>query len=411
MRIYFWFIRLAALFGHHKAKLLIAGQAASRAIVNSEKLRVNSGERWVWFHAASVGEFEQARPIIEQLYAQRTQNNGHGYKILLTFFSPSGYELRKNYDKADRVMYLPFATRSNAKAFLEWAQPTIAVFVKYEFWPAYLRELTRRGIPTYSISAIFRPTQLFFRPWGRSYLNLLRCFTRIYVQDEASRLLLTSHGITDIEVAGDTRFDRVSAVAAQAKDIPVVARFVEGASKVIVAGSTWPKDEALFARYMEERPDVKLVLVPHEIEEPHLHQIFLLFHGQLLRYTQATNGNISTCRVLVIDTMGMLSSIYRYAHATYVGGGFGVGIHNTLEPAVYGVPVIFGPNCYKFREALGLIAAGAAKSIHTYDEFAAAMDEALGDARIAMGEKAAHYVESEKGASQKILKGIFNSNL
>ncbi|MBQ6777277.1 MAG: 3-deoxy-D-manno-octulosonic acid transferase [Paludibacteraceae bacterium] len=401
MRIYFWLIRLAALCGNKKAQLLVRGEKDSRLAISGTRLGKDS-EHWVWFHAASVGEFEQARPIIEKLKSTNSR-----FKILLTFFSPSGYELRKNYDKADKVMYLPFATRKNARAFLDWAQPEIAILVKYEFWPAYLRELARRAIPTYSISAIFRSGQLFFRPWGRGYLNLLRTFTRIYVQDEASKELLNAHGIDEVEVAGDTRFDRVSAVAAQAKDIPTVARFTEGAPKVIVAGSTWPKDEELFARYMEEHEDVKLVLVPHEIDEEHLHRIFLMFQGKLIRYTDATNGNIRTCRVLVIDTMGMLSSIYRYAHATYVGGGFGVGIHNTLEPAVYGVPVVFGPNCYKFREAKGLIAAGAGKSIRNYGEFAAAMDEAL-EHHAEIGARAAAYVASEKGATAKISREIFS---
>ena len=356
----------------------------------------------IWIHVASVGEIEQARPIIERLRAERPD-----VQIVLTFFSPSGYNLRKDYDKVDVVTYLPFATRRNARAFLDVVKPDMAIFVKYEFWPAYLRELSKRGIKTYSISAIFRPRQAFFRWWGKPYLNVLKLFTAIYVQDERSAQLLQSHGIERVEVAGDTRFDRVHAIALQAKDIPQIARFAESSERVIIAGSTWPPDEQLLARYMAETPDVKLVLAPHEIHEAHLHQIFQLFEGRHVRFTQSSVNSLDVTRVLVVDTMGMLSSVYRYGQAAYIGGGFGVGIHNTIEAAVYGMPVLFGPNYKHFREACALIDAGGGKAVNNYDEFKAAMDEAL-DNHAEIGQKAKDYVESELGATERIYKAIFD---
>lgn len=394
MRLYFLCIRIAALLGHKKARKLVEGQ--SRALVELKKERPFD----VWFHAASVGEFEQARPIIERLKREHPNK-----RVLLTFFSPSGYEMRKDYQGVDKVTYLPFATRRRVRAFLDAVQPKVAVFVKYEFWPAYLRELKRRKMHTYLISAIFRPKQLFFWPWGRPYRNLLKGFTRLYVQDEPSAELLKKYGVEQVTVAGDTRFDRVSTIASREVDLPLVAQFCQGA-KTIVAGSTWPEDETLLARYVEERDDVKLVLVPHEINLEHLHRIFLTFKGQYVRYSEATERNIMTCRVLMIDTLGMLSQLYRYADVGYVGGGFGAGIHNTIEAAVYGIPVLFGPNHYKFREAKNLLKAGAAETVDNYGSFSAAMDHAL-EQHKEMGKLAAEYVESELGATNRIYEELF----
>ena len=410
MFIYFLLIRLVALFGHRKAKKLCAGQCEVRRFLKENKDKEIPLQGCIWFHASSVGEFEQARPIIEKLKTEKPNT-----KILLTFFSPSGYELRKDYKYADKVMYLPFATKRNAKHFLHVLKPSMAVFVKYEFWPAYLRELNRRNIPTYLISGIFRPKQTFFKPWGSSYRHLLTRFTKMFVQDTASMELLAKFHITNVEVAGDTRFDRVHAIAQHAKDIPTVEHFVTArinefapqATKVIIAGSTWPQDEALLARYIEEHEDVKLVLVPHETDEKHVHNIFQFFKGRYVRYTEATPNNVLHVQTLVIDTIGMLSSIYRYGQVAYIGGGFGVGIHNTLEPAVYGMPVIFGPNYQRFREAKGLIAAGAGFSISNYEEFAATMDLALANYS-ELGLRAKAYVESELGATTKISNEIFD---
>ena len=368
----------------------------------------------IWIHSASVGEFEQARPIIEQL-----KINNEKLKIVLTFFSPSGYELRKNYELVDGVFYLPFPNRHNANKFLDALQPSKALFVKYEFWPPYLRVLKKRGIPTYSISAIFRPTQRFFHWYGKSSLNLLKCFTHLYVQDEASRALLAEHGIANCTVTGDTRFDRVKAIVDSQKSkvdsrFTPIAQFVEGAERVLVAGSTWPKDEALLAQLKIQNEKLKIILVPHEINEEHLHFIFNLFEGKMVKYSVISNmpsnesrvNILQHAQVMVLDTIGLLSSIYRFGQVAYIGGGFGVGIHNTIEAAVYGVPVLFGPNYHHFREAQGLIDAGAARSISNYAELEEALETAFAQHET-IGAKAAQYVESELGATEKIYNNIF----
>ncbi|MBO4518851.1 MAG: 3-deoxy-D-manno-octulosonic acid transferase, partial [Paludibacteraceae bacterium] len=361
-----------------KLKRLFRGQRETLAKEQIASLENNRGA--VWIHAASVGEFEQARPLIERI-VESQKSKEKRLKIVVTFFSPSGYEARKNYDLADGVYYLPFATRHKAKKFLDALQPSMAIFVKYEFWPAYLKALKKRGIPTYSISAIFRPTQRFFHWYGRSSLKLLKCFTHIYVQDEASRRLLAEHGIHDSSVAGDTRFDRVNQIVESQKSkdrcaqsqLTPIAQFVEGCERVIIAGSTWPEDEVLLAKYIDDLSSVigdlntKLILVPHELNEEHLHKIFCLFQGRFVRYSAVSamsdavsrQNILQRAQVLVIDTMGLLSTIYRFGQVAYIGGGFGEGIHNTIEAAVYGVPVVFGPNYHHFREAQGLIDAGA----------------------------------------------------
>ena len=399
----------------NKLKALFRGQRSTLDTEHRAILEANRGA--VWIHAASVGEFEQARPLIEKLKIKNEK-----LKVVVTFFSPSGYEARKNYDLADAVLYLPFATRRKAKRFIDTLQPSMAIFVKYEFWPAYLRTLKKRNIPTYSISAIFRPTQRFFKWYGHGALRVLKCFTHIYVQDEASRRLLAEHGVHDCSVAGDTRFDRVKAVMSEGlraagDKLTPIAQFVDGATRVLVAGSTWPKDEELLEAYLQLLPEgkrVKLILVPHEIDEAHIHAIFNLFKGRIVKYStiSAMPSNMSRlnilqhAQVMVIDTIGLLSSIYRFGQVAYIGGGFGVGIHNTVEAAVYGVPVIFGPNYHHFREAQGLIDAGAARSIKDYSELEAALTTAF-EQHEAIGAKAAEYVESEIGATDKIFKELF----
>ena len=402
MNLYFWILRLVALFGHRKAKRLVNGQG--RAIAELEAWRATTaGSPVLWIHVSSVGEFEQARPIIERLRQELPFR-----KILLTFFSPSGYELRKNYNLVDKVLYLPFATSRNAKKWLNILAPEMAVFVKYEFWPAYLKTLKKRHIPTYLVSAIFRPKQLFFMPWGKGYLKLLCAFKHIFVQDKASEILLRKHGVEWVSVAGDTRFDRVLEVQNSAKELPILEHFVGESQHVIVAGSTWPEEEQMLAQYIAEHEDVRLVLAPHEIHEDHLHHIFQFFEGRYVRYTEATPINVQKCRVLVVDTIGLLSSIYRYGQVAYIGGGFGAGIHNTLEAAVYGIPVVFGPKWQKFREARGLLDAGAAFSVNNYNQFSAALDEAF-VRKEEMGDAAAEYVAKESGASKIIYDALFNN--
>lgn len=409
---------MANLFFGHKTRALFRGQRETLDAAHKALLESNRGA--VWIHAASVGEFEQARPLIERLRRERPDR-----KIVVTFFSPSGYEARKNYAQTDAVVYLPFATRRKAKRFLEALQPSMAIFVKYEFWPAYLRELKKRGISTYSISAIFRPTQRFFHWYGKGALRLLHCFTHIFVQDEASRRLLAEHGVHECSVAGDTRFDRVNEVLAATREHPdgrllPVAQFVENAAQVVVAGSTWPEDEELLYCWIDKMltddalHGVKLILVPHEINEEHLHAIFQRFKGRFVKFSDICSmpSNLSRVNILqranvmVIDTIGLLSSIYQFGHVAYIGGGFGEGIHNTIEAAVYGVPVVFGPNYHHFREAQGLIDAGAARSIKNYNELEAAFTTAL-DQHETIGAKAAEYVHSELGATDKIFEKIF----
>ena len=429
MFLYFLFIRIAALFGHRKARALVQGQ--KQTLQGQEKAQIESLRGAVWIHAASVGEFEQARTLIERLKDRSAGKAGSNVKIVVTFYSPSGYEVRKNYGLADGVYYLPFATRRNAKKFIEALQPKKAIFVKYEFWPAYIRELKKRNIPTYSICAIFRPDQYFFRWWGKGQLKTLRAFSRIFVQDEASKELLAKHEVTNVTVAGDTRFDRMNDLKAQsairpekAQGLTLVSQFVEGCSRVIIAGSTWPEDEVLLEKYMntDRFTDslqsayqvTKLVLVPHELNEEHLHFIFNLFQGRFVRYSAVHQMSDAVSRqnilrqanVLLIDEMGLLSSIYRFGHAAYIGGGFGEGIHNTIEAASYGMPVVFGTNYHAFREAHDLIRIGAAQSINNYSELEAALESALAQHET-LGAKAAEYVASELGATAKICDRIF----
>ncbi|MBR5573853.1 MAG: 3-deoxy-D-manno-octulosonic acid transferase [Paludibacteraceae bacterium] len=400
MFIYFWIVRLAAFFGHRKAKKLVRGQQQAMAAMQEWRHSV-AHTPVLWIHVASVGEFEQVRPIIERLRSELPFR-----KILLTFFSPSGYEMRKDYPQVDKVLYLPFATKRNAKKWLQQLAPEMAVFVKYEFWPAYLKQLQKNNIPTYLISAIFRPRQLFFLPWGRGYRRLLHCFTHIYVQDQPSQELLQRYGIQHVSVAGDTRFDRVTEVKRSAKNLPIIEHFAQNHTRILVAGSTWPEEEQMLARYVAERENTRLILVPHELHSTHMHQLYQYFEGRYVRYTEATPMSVAMCPILLVDTMGLLSSIYRYGHVAYIGGGFGVGIHNTLEAAVYGMPVVFGPHWQKFREARGLQQAGAAISVKNYREFAAALDRAF-DQQQQMGQAAADYVQSERGATNIIYNALF----
>jgi len=391
--IYGAFIFIASLL-NEKAGLLRKGQQDAFRLLK-EKLEPNA--RYVWFHAASLGEFEQGRPVIEQLKREQPD-----IKILLTFFSPSGYEVRKNYAGADIVSYLPLDTLNNAKRFVEMVKPAKAIFIKYEFWPNYLLALKDANVPVYSISAIFRREQVFFKGYGKWYLQLLGSFNHIFVQDKVSLDLLESHRIKNASICGDTRFDRVYDLFTQAKQLPLIAEFVKNSGKVIVAGSTWPKDEEILVRYLKLHPDVKLILVPHEVHYSHISEISKLLNGQFVRYSEATAENVKTTNCLVVDVIGILSSIYRYAHTAYIGGGFGVGIHNTLEAAVYGIPVVFGPNYMKFREARELMAVGGAFSIPNYVVLEAQLDALFKDTKA--GKQAGEYVKQNIGATDHIIR-------
>ena len=371
--------------------------------------KVDPNAKYVWFHAASLGEFEQGRPLMEQLRKDHPE-----YKILLTFFSPSGYEVRKNYEGADIITYLPLDTITNARRFLRTVRPVMAFFIKYEFWYNYLHILKHRGVPVYSVSSIFRPEQVFFKWYGRQYGRVLNCFTHFFVQNEISKELLAKIGITDTTVVGDTRFDRVLQIKEAAKQLPIVESFVKDAPQVFVAGSSWPPDEEIFIKYFNEHKNWKLIIAPHVIGEDHLKQIEKLLEGRkVIRYTEAekmVNGQLSMVNdyeVLIINCFGLLSSIYHYGNVAYVGGGFGVGIHNLLEAAVWDVPVFFGPNNQKFQEAQGLKTSGGFE-ISSYEDFAAQMDRLATDAAYLQeqGQKAGHFVKGQSGATQKVLSAV-----
>lgn len=387
-------IRLAAPF-NEKAGLLSKG----RKEVWKKIHNIHRGnERLVWFHAASLGEFEQGRPVIEKLRQAEPET-----KILLTFFSPSGYEIRKNYTGADYILYLPADTKRNAIRFIETFRPDTAVFVKYEFWFHYLQELHNRQIPTYLISAIFRAEQPFFKSWGSLHRRMLGFFKCLFVQDEQSVKLLSDIHINHVRLTGDTRFDRVKQIADAARDIEKVAAFCNQ-QPAVVCGSTWPPDEDILLDYINHYTGTyKWIIVPHEIGENHIKSILDKCRKKIIRYSQIAN-NPAEYDVLIIDCIGLLSAIYRYGNIAYIGGGFGAGIHNTLEAAVYGIPVIFGPKYQKFNEAVNLIREGGAFSIQSGTELAEVLNSLIGTPVVAetAGKKALEYVTSQLGATEVI---------
>ena len=418
-----------------------------REAVDLLKEKVDPTAKYVWFHAASLGEFEQGRPLIEQLRATHPE-----YKILLTFFSPSGYEVRKNYEGADIVCYLPLDTISNARRFLRAVHPVMAFFIKYEFWYNYLHILRHRGVPVYSVSSIFRPGQVFFKWYGRNYAKVLHCITHFFVQNEVSLQLLKGIGIEEATVVGDTRFDRVLQIKEQSKELPIVEAFkgINGKGnackgdlsedackddlsedackdalsedackddlsengckgcKVFVAGSSWQPDEDIFIRFFNDHPDWKLIIAPHVIGEDHLAYILDKLQMKAVRYTQATEQSAAEARCLIIDCFGLLSTIYRYGEIAYVGGGFGVGIHNVPEAAVWGVPVLFGPNNKRFQEAQDLLACKGSFEVTDYDSFNTIISRLISDDKFRhqCGEASANYVKSRSGATDIIMKSV-----
>ena len=391
-------IKLAALFSDKPAKMV----KGHREVFDLLKSKIDRNAQYIWFHAASLGEFEQGRPLIERIRKEYPQ-----YKILQTFFSPSGYEVRKNYDGADIVCYLPIDTPANAKKFIELVNPCMVFFVKYEFWHNYLNALYQKGIPTYSVSSIFRPNQIFFRWYGKSYQQVLKTFAHLFVQNEESKKLLAGIGVKNTTVVGDTRFDRVLDICAAAKQLPLVQKF-KGDALTFVAGSSWGPDEDIFIKYFNAHPEMKLIIAPHVVNDGHLKEIESKLQRSSIRYTQATEENVGKADCLIIDCYGLLSSIYRYGEISYIGGGFGVGIHNVLEAAVYGIPVIFGPNNKKFREAQHLLANKGGFEIHSYDDFEQLMNKFLTDEAYLKqsGKAAGDYVKGNAGAMELILKNI-----
>ena len=359
--------------------------------------QVEKGEQYIWFHAASLGEFEQGRPLIEMIREKYPD-----YKILLTFFSPSGYEVRKHYRGADIVCYLPFDKPRNVKKFLDIANPCMAFFIKYEFWKNYLDELHKRRIPVYSVSSIFRRDQIFFKWYGGTYRNVLKDFDHLFVQNEASKRYLSKIGISRVTVVGDTRFDRVLQIREEAKDLPLVKMFKGDNAFTFVAGSSWGPDEDLFLEYFNTHPEMKLIIAPHVIDENHLVEIISKLKRPYVRYTRADEKNVLKVDCLIIDCFGLLSSIYRYGEVAYIGGGFGVGIHNTLEAAVYGIPVIFGPKYQKFQEAIHLLEAKGGFSIKSYEELKILLDRMLGGSGQPL-EKSREFSDIELTILQKLL--------
>jgi len=402
--IYITLFRLVAIF-HKKAAKMVSGHKNTWKILR-DKMDKNS--EWLWFHAASLGEFEQGRPIIEQIRAEHPD-----YKIIVTFYSPSGYEVRKNYSGADIICYLPFDTLFNSRRFLNLVKPKMAFFIKYEFWPNYLRQLKKRKIPTYLISGIFRPDQAFFKNYAKFYRNLLETFTNFFVQDQKSVDLLQSVGYTNnVNISGDTRFDRVLEIKNKAKVLDIALAFstkkTNPSDKILIAGSSWPKDELLFIPYFNEHPELRLIIAPHEIHEDHLLSIEAQLNRPFKRYTKTTPDEAANCDCLIIDCFGLLSSIYQYGDIVYIGGGFGTGIHNTLEAAVFGIPVLFGPTFDKFLEAKDLISCGGGFSIDSKEQLVHLLDQLLSndEARQKSGEKAGEMVKKGSGGTKIILQTI-----
>lgn len=397
VRLYTTLIRIYSPF-NTKAQQWISGRQRWRSKITG----INNNSHVIWVHCASLGEFEQGRPLIEKIKEEK-----QGWQVVLTFFSPSGFEVRKNYGNADLIMYLPADTPRNARDFIKAIKPDVAVFIKYEFWYNYLRALKKNKIPVYLVSGIFRPDQLFFRWYGGFYRRMIFMFEHMFVQNRESLELMQGLGYNNCTVAGDTRFDRVSQIADSARELPLISAF-RGGEKLFVAGSSWDPDEEIIIKYINENPDkMKWLFAPHEIDEAHLTRIEHRLEVPSTRYSIYNQEDTDT-RVLIIDNIGMLSSVYRYAAIAAIGGGFGKGIHNILEPACWGIPVLFGPNHEKFKEALDLIANGGASCFSNYGEFKAFVDNYLNDSSALKksGNVCAAYIAENKGATGLVASRI-----
>lgn len=393
-------IALASLW-NPKAKLWTSGR---KGIFESMARKISPSDRVVWIHVASLGEFEQGCPIMEQIRCQYPE-----FKILLTFFSPSGYEVRKNYDGADYIFYMPIDTPRNVKRFLDIAHPEIAIFVKYEFWLNYLRRLKSRGVKTYVISSIFRRNSIFFRSYGYLWRRALDTFDQIFVQNDESRKLLHGIGFDNVIVAGDTRFDRVAAIAKAVKRINVIEEF-KGDAPLFIAGSTWKPDEDILQVLINDNPRIKFVIAPHEMDDARINRMIANTRNGAVRYTQFDErAHGVSHQVLILDTVGILASVYRYASWAYIGGGFGVGIHNTLEAATFALPIAFGPNYAKFKEARDMVALGAATKVESAEELEKWFEPLRDnhDLRARVSSTAKDYTVKNQGATSLIMKIAF----
>lgn len=394
--IYMLAIILVSPF-HKKARAMVKGRLNTFRILRHQ---IDPQARYVWFHAASLGEFEQGRPLMERFREQHPE-----FKILLTFFSPSGYEVRKDYQGADVICYLPMDTPGNVLSFFRLVHPEMAFFIKYEFWLNFILACHHKNIPVYSVSSIFRKNKIFFRWYGWAYAHVLKMVTHFFVQDEESARLLGTKGIcNNVTVVGDTRFDRVIDIARQARQLPLVERFTDKNKITLVAGSSWAPDEDLIIPYFNTHPGMKLILAPHVIDEEHLRQIESKLRRPCLRYTEANEENVEKADCLIVNCYGLLSSIYRYGQVACVGGGFGVGIHNVPEAAVYGIPVLIGPNNKGFREAQDLLRMGGCFEVTGGTLFNAVMDHLLENSNLRQtrGKICKSYIESNAGASDQI---------
>ncbi len=402
LRLYALAITLASPF-NTKAALWKQGRQNWQNSLKEHLNNSKQSQKVAWFHCASLGEFEQGRPVIE-LFREKNPN----YKILLTFFSPSGYELKKNYEKADYVSYLPLDTKKNAQEFLNIVNPEVVVFVKYEFWKNILTELHQKGCKTYIISAIFRENQHFFKFYGNFFVKILQQFTHLFVQNETSKTLLNSVNINNVTVCGDTRFDRVYDIAQQKEEIVIFKEFAQD-KKVFITGSSWEKDDEITCSLIAQFNDLKFIIAPHELGNSKIENLAKTIKNagkKVVLYTEIDeNTDISSFDVIIINTIGILSKVYQYAHFAYIGGGFGVGIHNTLEAAVYGLPIIFGPNYTRFSEAVELEKMGIAKPIHNENEAQKWLAELLQNenSQKEISVKCKQFVQANIGACKKII--------
>jgi 3-deoxy-D-manno-octulosonic-acid transferase len=394
-------LRVASL-KNQKASSWLKGRKGLLKAIKKEVLNV---ENIVWVHCASLGEFEQGRPLIEEI-----KRNYPEKKVLLTFYSPSGFEVQKNYKGADYIYYLPLDSYFNARRFVRYVNPETVFFIKYEYWFNYLSQLKKRNIPIYFVSAIFREKQLFFKWYGGWYRKMLKKATHFFVQSDLSAKLLDQIGISNYTIAGDTRFDRVIHIMENVKPLKIVESFING-DDVIVAGSSWKAEDALLNQYLRNKPKVKLILAPHEVSEENIERIMNMFGDKAILYSKVTNGIASEKQVLVIDCYGMLTSLYQYGKIAFIGGGFGVGLHNILEAATFGMPILFGPNFERFKEARELVAQNAAFSVNNIEEFNTVMNHLFNDSELIkrISEKSASYVAQNVGATQKVLDRVFNS--
>ncbi len=396
--------RVLILLASLKSKKAAAWIEGRNDILNRIANQINTNPERIWFHFASLGEFEQGRPVLEEIKSKYPE-----ISIVMTFFSPSGYEIRKDYTLAEHVFYLPLDTRKNAREFVQLIRPSIAVFTKYEYWYHYFEELHMNNIPLFIVSGIFRKDQPFFKWYGGLHREMLTMVSHFFVQNELSKALLSDLGLTNVSVTGDTRFDRVVKNVSQVSGIPGVKEFC-GKWKVFIAGSTWPEDESLIAALARNHPDWKFIVAPHEVDSAHIRDIEKLFINSV-KFSSLKQSMVDK-QVLIIDNIGMLSSLYQYGDIAYIGGGFGVGIHNIQEAAAFGLPVIFGPKYHNFQEAIDLIASGASFSIKDLDELSLRMNYLENEeVRSKLGTAAKDYVLQKAGASRIIVKYLEEKNL